>query len=542
MASSTRWHRSVSLAIALQLCASSALAQASTSQVPTEDARRCSALTSLELQTLRDAPTRVVTARLVDVPPPPGSASPRSGAALLAASAIKQYCQVTGYVAPQNKFELRLPIPSQWNEKLFFVPCAGFCGGVNGNVCNNSLSRGYASVTNNGGHDGAPGFDGTWGANAPNLQEDFAWRSSHVVTLAAKAITTGYYGRPIKRSYISGCSKGGHAVLMELQRFPQDYDGAIVAAPVYNWIGQMIGSATFASAVHDGSGKFLLDSSTVGAIHQSVLARCGSQSGVAEPFVSEPLSCDWRADMLACSASKGPMCLTPAQVAAVSKVMRPAADSRGRALYSPQLPGAESDWGGWFYSRDSARSIRTIAHFGASQQFSSFMAHPTARDVDPLKLTIDQMAAALSSARALYDATNPDLSAFKGRGGKVLMWHGLSDGAVPAGASINYYDRVAAHFGGRQTIDGFFRLFLVPGVHHCAGGPGPDNVDTIAAIENWVERGVAPSELIARRFVQGVEERSRPVYPYPTVARYSGSGDPLSASSFVPKDTPSGTR
>ena len=203
--------------LALTLYVSTGLAQA-----PSADAQRCAALVQLSLGTLRDAATRITSARLIDVPAPPPNANPRSNAAILAASPIKQYCQVTGYVAPQNKFELRLPLASQWNEKFFMVPCAGFCGGVAGNSCNPSLARGYASVTMNGGHDGSPGFDGTWAANAPNLQVDFGWRSAHVVTVAAEEITTRYYGRAITRSYISSCSKGGQTVLSEVQRFPND--------------------------------------------------------------------------------------------------------------------------------------------------------------------------------------------------------------------------------------------------------------------------------------------------------------------------------
>src|SRR5262249_1569266 len=146
---------------------------------------------------------------------------------------LKQYCQVTGYVGPQNKFEMRLPLQADWNQKFFFSACDGFCGAVNGAACNPSLARGYAAVTTNGGHDSDPGVECLWAANAPRLQEDYGWRSAHIVTIAAKAITSQYYGRPIARSYISGCSKGGQTVLKEAQQFPGDYDGYLPIAPVY---------------------------------------------------------------------------------------------------------------------------------------------------------------------------------------------------------------------------------------------------------------------------------------------------------------------
>ena len=175
---------------------------------PSADAQRCAALAAEDFEGLPDAPTRISSARLVDVPP----ADPQSRPAFSPQARSSRYCQVLGYVAPQNKFELRLPLPAQWNQRFHLTPCAGFCGGVNGNACNLTLARGYASITGNGGHDGGPGFDGVWAANNPNLQEDFAWRHNHVITIAGKAITTKFYGQPIARSYMSGCSKGGHAV------------------------------------------------------------------------------------------------------------------------------------------------------------------------------------------------------------------------------------------------------------------------------------------------------------------------------------------
>jgi len=524
-------HRAVLILFALHASSSVALSQ-QPSAPPSEDATRCAALGQLRLEWLREAPTRVTAARLVDVPALPANASPQSNAGILAASPIKQYCQVLGYVAPQNKFELRLPLPAQWNEKFFMAPCAGFCGAVGGNACNPSLARGYASVTMNGGHDGPATFDGTWAANAPNLQEDFGWRSVHVVTVAAKEITRRFYGRSIQRSYISGCSKAGQTVLSEIQRFPADYDGAIAIAPAYDFVGQVTQSAWFAQSVSDGTGRSVIDSAVAAAVHKSVLERCGSMSGVAEPFVADPLACDWKPQMMACPSGGAPSCLDATQVAAISRLMRDATDSRGTRIYRGHVPGTETDWQFWFYLPGGA--IRGAGHYAVSEQFTAFMAEPVARDsVDPLKLDVAALPARLARARSVYDATSPNLSAFKARGGRLIMWHGLSDGGVPAKASVDYYDKVTSTMGGRQNVDDFFRLFLLPGVHHCAGGPGPDNVDAITAVENWVERGIAPAELIARKFVGGAEQQSRPVYPYPAKTRYTGSGDPLRASSFV---------
>jgi hypothetical protein len=423
-----------------------------------------------------------VTARLVDVP---GDAPP-----VLASSPIKQYCQVLGYVAPQNKFELRLPLPSQWNQRFHLTPCAGFCGTLNGNACNFTLARGYASITGNGGHDGDPNFDGVWAANSPQLQEDFAWRHNHVITVAGKAITAKFYGQPIARSYMTGCSKGGHAVLMEAQRFPEDFDALLSIAPVYDLTGRVIAGAWNASAVADAQRASVLTDAVAQTVHKSVLARCGSQSGVDE------------------------------------------------VVYAyGDIVGTATEWAGWHYGRGNAAAPASYANYTLHDQFLRYMADPTVRkDVDSLKFDLDRGPASLARARKLYDATSPDLRRFKARGGKLLMWHGLSDAAILATSSIGYYEAVEKLMGGRPATQDFFRLFLVPGVHHCAGGPGFTEFDALTLLETWTEKGQAPDVMIASRRVNGVVERTRPIYPYPVLARYSGNGDPKQASSFVPSE------
>ena len=518
----------------VRLTTPSAQSGQTTAPPPAGDAQRCAALASADFEGLPDAPTRVVSARIVDVP-----AGDSQSPGALAASPIKQYCQVQGYVAPQNKFELRLPLPAQWNQRFHLTPCAGFCGAVNGNACNFTLARGYASMTGNGGHDGSPGFDGVWAANSPSLQEDFAWRHNHVITIAGKAIATKFYGQPVARSYMSGCSKGGHGVLMEAQRFPDDFDGLLSIAPVYDLTGRSIAGAWYAHAVADDQQGSVLNNAVAETVHKSVLARCGAQAGVDEGLVTDPLSCDWRPEMIACSATKtGAGCLTDRQVAAIKDLMRPFVDSKGNVIYAyGDIAGTATEWAGWHYGRGNPAAPRAYANYILHDQFLRYMADATVRkDIDPLKFDPDRVPASLERARKLYDATSADLRKFKSRGGKLLMWHGLSDAAILATSSIGYYESVQKLMGGRIVTQDFFRLFLIPGVHHCSGGPGLTDFDALTLLENWVEKGQAPDVLIASRKVNGVTERTRPIYPYPMLARYSGKGDPKEASSFVPID------
>jgi feruloyl esterase len=508
------------------------------------EAQKCAALTALNLEGTPEGPAVITSAHLVDVrstglerwiltPSGFGDSSANNHAR------IREYCDVTGYVAPQNKFELKLPLPNDWNQNFFFYACGAFCGTVFGDACNLGLARGYASVTGNGGHDSAWGFDGVWAANAPELQEDFGWRSNHVVTLIAKAITARYYSKPIKYSYMAGTSKGGQAVLMEAQRFPEDFDGLMAIAPVYDYTGRnTYAAAWFAQAISDGHGGSVLSAAAAEAIHKSVLQHCGAQAGVDEGVVADPPSCKWQPEMIACAtANSGPDCLSAKQVAAVERLMMPATNSKGEVLYAyPYIPGTETNWAGWNYFGAPRPGITPrLANLELPGQYGKYLLdEKNHQNEDAMTFDFDRDPATLARARRIYDATSFDLRAFRGRGGKLFLWHGWADGAIMATSSIGYYEGVMKSIGGRKQTEGFFRLFLVPGVHHGGGGPGFTEFDAFTALENWVEKGQAPEKLIACRMTNGVVERCRPVFPYPVLARYSGKGDAKQADSFVP--------
>jgi feruloyl esterase len=510
------------------------------------EAQKCAALMQLNLESTPGGPAVITSARLVDVPTsgleqwfviPSGYGSTSSQIA----TRIHQYCEVAGYVAPQNKFLLKLPLPDDWNQKFFFNACGGFCGYLDGRKCNLALARGYASGTGNGGHDSALGFDGVWAANAPELQEDFGWRSNHVVTLVTKAITTRSYGAPIKHSYMAGNSKGGQAVLLEAQKFPDDYDGLMPSAPVYDYTGRnTIAAAWFAQAVNDRHGGSVLNAAAAEAVHKSVLQHCGAQAGVEEGLVTDPPSCKWQPEMIACAAgASAPGCLNAKQVAAIKRLMTPATNSKGEVIWAyPYIPSTETEWSGSNYFGVIAPGYPPLfANMELPGQYLRYFVDEKMRaSGDALTFDFDRDPATLERARRIYDATSVYLRVFKERGGKILMWHGWADGAIPATSSIGYYESVLKLMGGRTQTEDFFRLFLVPGVHHGGGGPGLTEFDALTALENWVEKGQAPEKLIACRSANGAIERCRPVFPYPVLAHYSGKGDPKQADSFVPFD------
>jgi len=541
----SRMSRVVAL-ISLCLIITNVAAQDLSSTPPKSENQSCSALMQLNLEGGPEGPALITSAHLVDVPasgleqwPISTSGYGRMGA--VTTTGIRQYCDVTGYVSPQNKFELKLPLPGDWNQNFFFRACGGFCGYLEGKLCNSALARGYASATGNGGHDSALGFDGIWAANAPELQEDFGWRSNHVVTVIAKAITVHYYGKPIKHSYMAGNSKGGQAALLEAQRFPEDFDGLMPSAPAYEYTARnTIAAAWSAQAVSDGHGGSVLDAAAVQAIHKSVLQHCGAQAGVEEGLVTDPPSCKWKPEMILCPSGRTSLeCLNPRQVDAVTRLMKAPTNSKGEVLYAyPYLPGTETQWEGWNYPGvPSPGYPPRFANMDLPGQYLKYLVDEKMREKgDALSFDFDRDSASLDRARRIYDASSVDLRAFKARGGKILMWHGWADAAVVATSSIGYYEAVTKFMGGRKQTEDFFRLFLVPGVHHGGGGPGLTDFDALTALENWVEKGELPEKLIACHSVNAELGRCRPVFRYPILAHYSGEGDPKQASSFVAFD------
>ena len=510
------------------------------------DGQKCAALAELNLEAAPGGPALITSAHLVEVPAsgleqwvviPSGYGAT---AAQITAH-IRRYCEVAGYVAPQNKFILKLPLPDDWNQNFFFIACGGFCGYLDGRRCNLALARGYASVTGNGGHESALGFDGVWAPNAPELEEDFGWRSNHVVTLIAEAVTTKFYAKPIRYSFIAGNSKAGQAALLEAQRFPEDFDGFMPSAPVYDYTGRnTIAAAWFAQAVTDGHGSSVLNAAAAQAVHKSVLEHCGAQAGVEEGLVTDPPSCKWEPEMIACaSGDSGPDCLNERQVAAVKRLKTSATDSKGKVLWAyPYVPGTETQWEGWnYFGAPSPGYPPRFANFDLPAQYLRYFVDEKMRDRgDALTFDFDRDPATLARARRIYDASSVDLRACKAHGCKIVMWHGWADGAISATSSIGYYENVMKFMGSRRQVEDFFRLFLVPGVHHGGYGPGFTEFDALTALENWVEKGQAPEKLIAGKLSNGVIERTRPVFPYPVLARYSGKGDPKQADSFMPYD------
>jgi feruloyl esterase len=448
------------------------------------------------------------------------------------------YCRVTGVVAPQVKFEVRLP--DAWNGKYQGVGNGALAGYLNVPAMEKAVARGYATASTDTGHVGSP-IDGAWALGRPDLVEDFGHRAIHVTTVAAKAIVAAYYGTPPARSYFAGCSTGGRQALMAAQRYPDDFDGIVAGAPAA-YMTRLTAASNWVSQVAHDDPASRIPAAKLPAIAAAVLAQCDGRDGVVDGLVSDPPRCRFDPKVLRCAGAETDACLTEAQIVTLTKLYDGPRTSKGRRIYPGYPPGGEigtgtdpgpisepniGGWEAWIVGEQPG-----IAHFIQDAFFRFLAFEDPAWDWRTFDFDTDvaRIEAKLGPA---MDAVDPDLRPFRNRGGRLLLFHGWSDPAIPATATIEYYQRLTRRMGGKKRTRKFARLFLAPGMQHCAGGPGPNVFDAIGALETWVEQGRAPAQLVATHATDGVVDRTRPLCPYPEVAHWNGRGDVDDAASFT---------
>ena len=498
-------------------------------QASTATPEGCAALVNADFSQVPDAPTHVTAARLV-----------------AAAADVPVYCQVQGYVAPRVGIELRLPI-KDWNGKFVHQGCGGFCGILaHALACDGMTRRGYACIVTDMGHK-STALDAKWAYNDLAAEVDFGFRATHVATLAGKAVAAALYGTAPRRAYFVGCSTGGRQGMMEAQRFPQDYDGIVSGAPVINETGDGLVLLWSVKSLHDARGRPLLGSRELKRVNEAVIAQCDLNDGHRDGLIGDARACRFDPHTLICPAgSTGGDCLTTAQADAVAAVYRGPHDSSGRPwTVAHPLPGSELNWIDNYVRDGDAPSIYS-SFMTDMFRFMNFNPDPGPAwtlahfhwDRDPPRLALME---------ALYNAQNPDLRAFKARGGKLIAYQGWADQSVLPGWVVDYYETVEKTMGGRAATQEFFRLYTLPGVNHCVSGPGADQVDYLGYLDAWVERGEAPDRLVAAHpkptsglasfllrqpLDPALIEFTRPLFPYPARAVYGGRGDPKDAASW----------
>jgi feruloyl esterase len=451
---------------------------------------------------------------------------------------VPQYCRVDGHTSsPGNEVNFRLGLPAAWNGKYYFVGVGGL-GGTIGNL-DAGLRRGYASASTDTGHLAS---DPTWGSNRAK-EIDYGHRGTHVTAVAAKAITAAWFGKQPAHSYFNGCSNGGRQALMEVQRYPQDFDGIIAGHPAMGTPMQVGRALVFQHMLlHPDN---YLPAAKVELLSKATLAECDARDGLADGLISDPRLCAFKPERLLCAGADGPGCLTAAQVSTVNKIYSPLRTPDGR-LYTAGFPigheGGSTGWTPWIVGRTPPvpQADGTLAYgeqkptgYNLSEQNMRFLALETDDPSFSWKtVRFPQDLPRLASMTEILSPHDPDLRPYKRRGGKIIVYHGWADPAISAYGTLDYYERMTRAVGGPKEADAFARLYLVPGMHHCAGGPGPNTFDMLTELENWVEKGRAPAAVPASHATDNKVDRTRPLCPHPLVATYSGSGSVDEAASF----------
>ncbi len=519
-------------------------------------------------QSVAPPPERCLALRTADLLTIPGAPGYVLGAEVLDASKdLPARCRVFGIVGTSVEFSVLLPTAT-WNGKFahvgsrfVHVGCSGAeCGhALSDAECGGPLNRGYACVVDDEGHRSADD-SAAWAAQNTGAKIDFAFRATHLSTVIAKAIVSRYYGRPPARSYFLGCSDAGRQGLVEAQKYPLDYDGVVAGAPPIHYVENELTRLWMATALIGPDGKTLFPTAAgrrflqpdLQLLRKFVSESCAPKAKAGGGPLRDPRACTLNLDPLQCKSQKTADCLTSDQLAAVRKVFAGPTDDQGRPIYFLHAPpGSEGNWAYSYLPEDGGLSRVTALERDIFQNLDLTGDSAPASGAKDWRSLFER--AAVSAA--LFDAANPDLRAFRDRGGKLIAFQGWSDDEVFPQDIVDYYGQVQRTMGPSQTR-AFFRLFMVPGMDHCGNGSGADKVEYLAALEAWVEGGSAPDVLIAAERKPTDDYRfnifpadarywlsapwpkadavgARPLYPYPLTATYKGAGDPADAANWT---------
>jgi feruloyl esterase len=465
-------------------------------------------------------------------------------------TAVAPFCRIEATARPtsdsQIAFEVWLPPLVGWNNRFQAVGSGSSAGSIATTAMAAPLAEGYAVMAQNNGHvtdtsrpNGAA--EQTWALGHPEKIIDFAYRAQHVTTVHAKEIVSAYYNRPPAKSYFVGCSQGGHHALMEASRYPGDYDGIVAGAPAWEWFNLMAAEVWNSQAYLQDPTAIVAEKNTL--LNNAVVAACDANDGVTDGVIGDPRSCTFDPAVLQCSGADAPGCLTAAQVTAAQRIYAGAQQPGGAVIFPPYTRGSEFGWSPLYSTPNAAGGSGFDFYRYTLFQDPTFDNANFDFAADYERARNVQIAG--EAAPAVFNAGS-DLTAFRQRGGKLIIYHGWADQQITPNSSIDYHDRVVADEGQANT-SGFLRMFMLPGVGHCSGGPGPRNIggssgaapvadaahDVVRALDRWVVQGVAPESLIASRIANGAVTQTRPVCAWPKAAVYVGSGSTDDAANFT---------
>ena len=465
----------------------------------------------------------------------------RISATMVPAGEAAGHCRVTGLISPEIAFEVSLP--TKWNGRFYMIGNGGHAGEAMDararvDQRNAALRIGFAFAQTNTGHDASKEPGASFVMSNPQKAIDYAYRAVHLTATTAKEIAKEYYGRSVSRAYWNSCSNGGRQGLIEAQRFAGDFDGIVAASPWVDQTGFTIGAMWNQKALSTAP----VTPAKLALVGEKVMEKCDAIDGLKDGLIDDPRKCafDPARDVPACSdGSDRPDCLTAAQAEAIAKVYS-GPMSHGRRVFPGFMPGSEGvisnlfgggSGSGWLNVIVATRPGAKPADFNLAEGTMRYLVPtPPKPDYDYQTFDFDRDIHLLDYWSTQADAKNPDLSKFSKHGGKLIMTYGWADSILQPMMGVNYYEQALAK-NGPDTPE-FFRLFMAPGMAHCGGGIGPDRHDSMTAVIDWVEKGKMPESMLASRVVNDQVVRTRPLCPYPQVARYSGEGSIDEAANF----------
>ncbi|MQA29283.1 MAG: tannase/feruloyl esterase family alpha/beta hydrolase [Luteitalea sp.] len=483
-------------------------------------AASCKGLASLTLPNATITLARRVDAGAFTPSAPAGSAAPPAAAAQ-AFRVLPAFCRVAATLRPSSdsdiKIELWMPA-AEWNGKFQAVGNGAFMGSIPYAAMATALGRGYATGSTDTGHAGG---GAAWAVGHPEKLIDYGWRAVHELAVTSKKILASYYEAGPQFSYWNGCSAGGRQGLKEAQRFPSDFDGIIAGAPGLDWTGRAAQAVRIAQVLEKTDAARLSQAERQ-LLHGAVIEACDALDGVKDGLLESPQRCTFDPGVLQCKGSDRAACLTAPQVETARLMYSSAVNPKTKREIAGLERGSELGWTdlGW---TGSARAT-------GLDQFRFLVFGDPTWDVQKFDFHSDIVRAEESDT---INALDPNLKPFIDRGGKLVQYHGWSDPQIAPGNSTQYYTRVLEALGRASEVHDSYRLFMAPGMAHCGGGEGPNRFDMVSALEQWVEHGRAPDQIVASLTVNGTVARTRPLCPYPQVAAYKGTGSADEAANFV---------
>ncbi|MBM3818356.1 MAG: tannase/feruloyl esterase family alpha/beta hydrolase [Acidimicrobiia bacterium] len=438
-----------------------------------------------------------------------------------AIAGLPAFCRVALTLKPSSdsdiKSEIWMPL-SGWNGKFQQVGNGAWGGSIQYAALADGLRRGFAMASTDTGHAGP---DASFAVGHPEKLVDFGWRAVHETAVQGKATAKALYGSAPRLSYFNGCSGGGRQAFMAAQRFPEDYDAIIAGAPGYNRIDVGFQTIGMIQATHKEPGS-LIPVAKQQMLHRAAVNACDAHDGLTDGLIDDPRSCRFDPGTVACKAGDAASCLTAPQVEAARRIYAPVVDPRsGNRIADGLEPGSELHW-------------ESVAGANAHAMYNDMFRFVVFQDPNWDFRTLD-VATHLDRARkadaGVLVASSTDLRPFTSRGGKLLIYHGWEDQNIPPRGSISYYEGVVKTMG-RDATNAAVRLYMVPGMGHCGGGDGPNTFDMVGALDEWRDQGRAPAAIVASKSENGKVVRTRPLCPYPQVARYKGTGSIDSAENF----------